>query len=98
MLPIIDPRGPAYTIPDQAEARVNGIAYILPPLPTNGGFNGQYVSVAKGGVPNSQSVLYGTPGITVNTIAGQTPVCIQRIYRFYVSNGVWLADPTNPIG
>ena len=98
MLPIIDPRGPAYTIPDQAEARVNGIAYILPPLTTNVGFNGQYVSVDKGGVPNSQSVLYGTPGITVNTIAGQTPVCIQRIYRFYVSNGVWLADPTNPIG
>ena len=98
MLPINDPRGPAYFIPDQSEARVNTLKYILPPLTTNVTFAGQYVTVDKGGIQNSQSVLYGQPGITVNTIAGQTPVCVQQIYRFYVSGSQWIADPTNPIG
>ena len=97
MLPPVDPVSSLYNIPDQAEARVNTLNYILPALLTNVTFAGQYVSVDKGGIQNSQSVLYGTPGITVSTQPGQAPVCIQRIYRFYVSGSTWVADPGNPI-
>lgn len=97
MLPIVN-ANPLLTIPDQAEARVNTLNYIIPTLTTNVTFNGQYVNVDKGGVQNSQSVLYGTPGISVSTQPGQSPVCVQKIYRFYVSGQTWLADPANPIG
>jgi hypothetical protein len=99
MLPPIDPQGNTLLdIPDQSEARVVGIGYILPPLTTNVTFAGQYINVDKGGIQNSASVLYGIPGITVNTVAGQTPVSIQKIFRFYVSGQIWIADPNNPIG
>jgi hypothetical protein len=97
MLPPVDPVNSLYDIPDQAEARVNTLNYILPSLLTNVTFAGQYVSVDKGGVQNSQSVLYGTPGITVATQPGQQPVCVQHIYRYYVSGATWIPDPGNPI-
>lgn len=97
MLPPIDPVSSIYNIPDQAEARVNTLNYIIPSLLTNVTFAGQYVSVDKGGVQNSQAVLYGTPGITVSTQPNQQPVCVQHIYRYYVSGSVWVADPANPI-
>jgi len=97
MLPPVDPNSSLYNIPDQAEARVNTLNYILPSLLTNVTFAGQYVSVDKGGIQNSQAVLYGTPGITVSTQPGQQPVCVQHIYRYYVSGQVWVADPGNPI-
>ena len=97
MLPPIDPINAIYNIPDQAEARVNTLNYVLPSLLTNVTFAGQYVSVDKGGIQNSQSVLYGTPGITVSTQPGQQPVCIQHIYRYYVSGAAWVADAGNPI-
>lgn len=98
MLPPVDPRGGIYNLPDQTECRVNTLNYILPGLSTNVVFNGQYINVDKGGVQNSQPVLYGTPGISVGVIAGQQPTCIQSIYRFYVSGGNWISDPSNPIG
>jgi len=97
MLPPVDPVSSLYNIPDQAEARVNTLNYIIPSLLTNVTFSGQYVSVDKGGVQNSQSVLYGTPGITVATQPNQQPVCVQHIYRYYVSGSTWVADPANPI-
>jgi hypothetical protein len=91
VLPPVDPRGSIYNIPDQAEARVITLNYVLPSLTANATFNGQYTTVDKGGIQNSQSVVYAA-GVSVATVAGQAPVCVQQILRFYVTNKVWVYD------